>query len=390
MKPWSVVLALVLMAGASVTRAEDKLKIGFITTLSWPGTTNGREILDGFSLGLEEAGGKFGGRVVDLVVGDDENKPDVGVQLVRKMIEQDKVALFAGFVGSNITLPAANVVLPRHQILLVLNGGPSQLAGERCSPYLFDVAFQSDTPAEAMAIYLQDHKVQNVFLATQNWPAGRDAVAGFRRYFKGSVAGEIYAPLNQLDYAAELAEIRNAKAEAMYFFFTGGASVINFVKQLAESGLKGQMGFYTQTNPLDDQTLPGIGDGAIGIESAGQWSEQLDNPANRAFVAHFRAKFGRRPSIAAANAYDGARLLDGALRITGGNETGDAFLKALATAPFESVRGKFRFNRNRFPIQSFYLSKVARGDDGMLGNQLESTIVEDHADSYVDACKMSE
>jgi len=378
---------LALVACMSAARAEDKLKIGFITTLSWPGTTNGREILDGFTLGIEDSGGKLGGRVIDLVVGDDENKPDVGVQLVRKMIEQDKVALFAGFVGSNITLAAANVILPRHQILLVLNGGPSLLAGERCNPYLFDVAFQSDTPAEAMAIYLQNQKVPNVFLATQNWPPGRDAVAGFKRYFKGDVVGELYAPLNQFDYAAELAEIRNAKAKAMYFFFTGGASVINFVKQLAESGLKGQMGFYTQTNPLDDQTLPGIGDGAIGIESAGQWSEELDNPANRAFVAHFRAKFGRRPSITAANAYDGARLLDGALRITKGDETGDAFLQALATAPFESVRGKFRFNRNRFPIQSFYLSKVERRDDGTLGNRLEATIVDGHADSYVGGCK---
>ena len=387
LKLWLAVLLAVALGSAPAV-AQDKLKIGFITTLSWPGTTNGRELLDGFRLGIEDSGGTLGGRAVDLVVGDDVNKPDLAVQLVRKMIEQDKVALFAGFLGSNATLAAANVILPRHLVMLVLNGGPSQLAGAGCDPDLYDVAFQSDTPAEAMAIHLQKKGARSVYLVTQNWPPGRDAVAGFKRYFKGQIAGEIYAPLNQFDYAAELSQVRGANADAMYFFFTGGASVINFVKQLAEAGLNGRMGFYTQTNPLDDQTLPGIGDGALGIESAGQWSADLDNPANRAFTAHFRAKYGRRASITAANAYDGARLLDAALRKVGGKvEPSDAFRAALAAAQFDPVRGKFRFNTNRFPIQNFYLSKVERDRDGVLSNRLESTIVEDHANSYVGACR---
>jgi branched-chain amino acid transport system substrate-binding protein len=381
-------LALLVALGTSAAQAQEKLKIGFITTLSWPGTTNGRELLDGFNLGIEDSGNALGGRAIDLVVGDDENKPDIAVQLARKMLDQDKVAMFAGFLGSNITLAVANVVLPRHLPMLVLNGGPSQLAGEGCNPNLFDVAFQSDTPAEAMAIQLQKTGVKSVFLMTQNWAPGRDAVSGFKRYFKGKIAGEIYAPLNQLDYAAELAEVRGSSADAMYFFFTGGASVINFLKQVDEAGLKGKMRLYTQTNPLDDQTLPGIGDAALGIESAGQWSEDLDNPANRAFAQHFRAKYGRRASISAANAYDGARLLDAALRATGGKvEPADAFRHALLTAEFAPVRGRFRFNANRFPIQNFYLSKVVRDGAGVLTNRLESTIIADHADSYVGACK---
>jgi branched-chain amino acid transport system substrate-binding protein len=240
-----------------------------------------------------------------------------------------------------------------------------------------------------MAIELQNKGTKNVYLVTQNWQPGRDAVAGFKRYFKGGIAGEIYAPLNQLDYAAELTEVRSAKADAMYFFFTGGASVINFVKQLAEAGLKDHMGFYTQANALDDQTLPGIGDAALGIEAAGQWNEDLDNQANRAFVKNFRAKYGRRASITAANAYDGARLLDAALRATGGKvEPVDAFRAALAAAHFAPVRGRFRFNRNHMPIQNFYLSKVERDKDGVLTNRLEKTNVQDHADSYVGACKL--
>ncbi|HUB97274.1 MAG TPA: ABC transporter substrate-binding protein [Stellaceae bacterium] len=386
---WFAALLVALLMATGSARAEDKLKIGFLTTLSWPGTTNGQEILDAFNLALDETGETLGGRPVDLVVGDDVNRPDLGLQLVRRMIQQDKVDLFTGFVGSNVTIAAANVILPTGMPMLILNGGPSTLAGAGCRPNLFDAAFQSDTPAEAMAIYLQNRGAKSVFLVTQNWQPGRDAVAGFKRYYKGQIAGEIYTPLDNFDYAADLAEIRAAKADAMYFFFTGGAPVINFVKQLAEAGLKGQMGLYTQTNPLDDQTLPGIGDAALGIESSGQWNEDLDNPANRAFVAHFRAKYHRRPSITAANAYDGARLLDAALHETGGKVTpADAFRHALATVHFDSVRGSFRLNTNHFPIQSFYLSKVEKDASGTLGNRLESTIVKDLADSYVGACKM--
>jgi branched-chain amino acid transport system substrate-binding protein len=383
------ILVLALVLAALPARAQDKLKIGFLTTLSWPGTTNGQEILDAFNLALDENGGKLGGRPVDLVVGDDVNKPDLGLQIVRRMIEQDKVDLFTGFVGSNVTIAAANVILPTGKVMLILNGGPSGLAGAGCRPNLFDAAFQSDTPAEAMAIYLQKSGAKSVVLVTQNWQPGRDAVAGFKRHFKGTIAGEFYTPLDNFDYAADLAQVRAAQADAMYFFFTGGAPVINFVKQLSEAGLKDRMGLYTQTNPLDDQTLPGIGDAAIGIESSGQWSEDLDNAENRAFVAHFKATYKRRPSITAANAYDGAHLLDAALAMTGGKvEPADAFRHALATATFPSVRGSFRLNTNHFPIESFYLAKVEKDASGVLGNRLESTIVTDLADAYAGQCKM--
>lgn len=378
-------LALALAGSAS---AEDKLKIGFLTTLSWPGTTNGKEILDAFNLALAEMGGEMGGRPIDLVVGDDVNKPDLGVELARRMLEEDKVALMTGFVGSNVTLAVANIILQRHVPMLILNGGPSQLAGKGCNPYLFDAAFQSDTPAEAMAIELQNAGAKSVFLMTQNWNPGRDALAGFKRYYKGTIAGETYAPLDQFDYASDLAELRAANPQAMYFFFTGGAAVINFVKQFAEAGLKGKIAAYTQTNPLDDQTLPGIGEAALGIESAGQWSEDLDNPANRAFVADFIKTYGRHPSITAANGYDGARLLAAALALTKGSTEAPQFLAAMKTAQFQSVRGSFRFNANQFPIQSFYLSKVERAPDGALRNRLERTIVKDHADSYAAQCKM--
>ena len=210
------------------------------------------------------------------------------------MLDEDKVKIVAGIIPSNVMLAVAHVVLPRHVFLLSLNAGPSQLAGAGCDPDFFSVSYQNDTAAEAMALYLQQHDVKRVFLVAANYAAGRDMTTGFKRYFKGTIAGEIYTPLSQFDFAAEMAEIRAARPDAVFFFEQSGSPAINFVRQYAEAGLKGKIPLYGVTFILDESSLPGMGDAALGIESAAYWSAGLDNPASRDFVAHFRADGLRR------------------------------------------------------------------------------------------------
>ncbi len=385
-----VLLLLVAMVlGAAAAGAAEPLKIGLIDTLSSPAATAGPEMLDGFKLGIKDSGGTLGGRTIDLVVGDDQLKPDVGVQLARKMLDEDKVQLIAGIIPSNVMLAVAHVVLPRHVFLLSLNAGPSQLAGAGCDPDFFSISYQNDTAAEAMGLWMQQHGVKRAFLVAANYAAGRDMTSGFKRYFTGTIAGEIYTPLSQFDFAAEMAEIRSAAPDAVFFFEQSGSPAINFVRQYAEAGLKGNIPLYGVTFILDESSLPGMGDAALGIESAAYWSAGLDNAASRTFVAHFRAAYGREPTIFAATAYDGARLIDAALKKVDGHiERADAFRQALESAPFASVRGSFRFNTNHFPIQSFYLSKVERQASGTPGNALRGVIVRDLANSYVGACKL--
>jgi branched-chain amino acid transport system substrate-binding protein len=385
-----VVPLVLLLLAVSAASAADKVKIGFISSFSTATTNPAPDMLDGFKLAIADSGNGLGGREVDLIVGDDQYKPDVGVLVARKMLDEDKVQIVTGIISSNVMLAVAHTVLPRKVFLLSLNSGPSQLAGPECSPYFFGVAFQNDMIGEAMGIQLQKQGVKNAYIISANYSAGRDLLAGFKRMFKGAIAGETYTALDQRDYAAELTNIRAVNPEAVFFFYQAGAPAINFVRQYAEAGLKGRVPLYSVYFSVDDeQTLPGMGDAAVGIQSSSYWSRDLDNPTNRAFVQHFEAAYHRRPSIFAANAYDTGRLIDSALRAVDGHiEQADAFRTALEAARFDSVRGNFAFSRNHFPIENAYLLEVVQDATGAIGNAFRGLIVRDQTDTYVSQCTM--
>jgi branched-chain amino acid transport system substrate-binding protein len=381
-------LAAALLLLPSAPRAADKVKIGFITTLSNPGLAAGPDLLDGFKLGIEDSPGMA--ERIDLVVNDDQGKPDIGVQVARKMLDEDKVQLISGIVPSNIMLAVAHTVLPRKVFLVSVQAGPSQLAGAECSPYFFAASDETDTASEVLGDHLNKKGIKDLYMIAANYAAGRDLTTGLKRSYTGKISGETYTPLGQLDYAAELAEIRNAKPQAVFFFQQSGNSSINFVKQYAEAGLKGSVPLYSVSTILDEQTLPGMGDAAVGVQSAGFWSENLDNPANKAFVKHFIDKYHRPPSVFSVFAYDGARLIDSALKAVDFHiEKQDAFRAALAAAKFESVRGKISFGANQFPIQNVYLLEVARDKSGALVNPIKETMAEAVRDAYVGQCKMA-
>ena len=384
----AILFALAALAPGSAG-AADPLRIGFISTLSSPTSTAGPDMLDAFKLGLAEAGGKLGGRAVELFVEDDQMKPDVGVQLARKMLDEKKVNLITGTVLSNVMLAEAHTILPRKVFILSINAGPSLLAGKECSPYLFVASYQSDTPAEAVGIYLRNRSVKKVSVIAPNYTAGRDIITGFKRGFASPVASETYTPLDQFDFAAELAEIRSASPDAVFFFYTSGAPSTNFVKQYAEAGLKGKIPLYGVAFSLDELTLPGMGDAAIGVKDGTFWTADMDNPANHAFVEHFEATYHHRPSIFAAHAYDGVRMLNAALTAVKGDiENADAFRAALEHVKFDSVRGHFRFNKNQFPIQDLHLAEVVKDKSGAPINTYRELIEKDHQDAYVGECKM--
>ncbi|HXQ51697.1 MAG TPA: ABC transporter substrate-binding protein [Stellaceae bacterium] len=387
MRPIPVLLLSVsLLLVASQGRAADKVKVGFISSLSNPSLAAGPELLDGFRLGIADAGASDR---IELVVNDDQGKPDIGVQLARKMIDEDKVQIITGIVPSNIMLAVARSALPRKVFIVSVQAGPSELAGKECSPYFFAASDETDTASEGMGLYLNKAGKKKLYLVAANYAAGRDIVTGIKRSFKGSVIGETYTPLGQLDYAAELAEARAASPDSVFFFEQSGNASINFVKQYAEAGLKDKVPLYGVSTVIDEETLPGMGDAAVGLKSAGFWGANLDNPANRAMVAHFEAQHHRRPSVFTIFAYDGARLIDSAIRAVDGHvERADEFRAALKAAKFDSVRGKFRFNTNQFPIQNIYLLEVTRTASGALENNVTETMAEDYPDAYAGDCPM--
>jgi branched-chain amino acid transport system substrate-binding protein len=385
------VFTAVLMAGlliASPARAAETLKIGYMATMSGPAASLGIDILDGFKLGLTHSGGKLGGLPVDLVVGDDQLKPGVGVQVATRMIEKDKVDLMTGIVFSNVMMAVAKPITDAGLFLISANAGPSPLAGARCLPNFFAVSWQNDQTHEAMGKYLQDKGLKRLYLMAPNYRAGKDALAGVKRYFKGEIAGEIYTKINQPDYAAELAQLRAAKPDGVFVFYPGGMG-INFVKQYAQAGLKQEIPLYSTAFTLAQMVLPAMGDAALGLLNSSFWSPDLENPVNRKFVKAFQNTYGRLPSLFAAQGYDAALLIDSAVKMVGGDVSDqDALRQAFQKAEFKSVRGNFQFNRNHFPIQNFYIRQVVKNDSGTLTNKMIGVAFTDHADAYQSQCPM--
>jgi branched-chain amino acid transport system substrate-binding protein len=377
--------ACVLMSSGA--GAQEKLKIGVIATLSGPPAVLGQQLRNGVQLAVKTLGGKLGGREVEVVVQDDELKPDVAVTKVKAMVERDKVDFVIGPIFSNVLQAIFKPVTESGTILISPNAGTSNFAGRECNANFFVTSYQNDQMFGAAGKHAQDAGIKTVFLMAPNYQAGRDALAGFKSHFKGEIADEVYVPLNQLDYSAELSKIAAAKPAAIYVFLPGGMGV-NFVKQFRQAGLADKTTFLSAFT-VDESTLPAQQDAAIGFFGGANWAPNLDNPQNKKFVADYEKDFGAVPATYAFQAYDAVLLIDGALKATKGSTADkDALRAAMKKADFTSLRGNFRFNTNNYPIQDFYLVKVAKRADGKFQTEIEKKIFSDHADTYAKDCPM--
>jgi branched-chain amino acid transport system substrate-binding protein len=372
---------------ATQAGAQEKLKIGLLTTLSGPPAALGQQQRNGFQLALKALGNKLGGREVELLIQDDELKPDVAVGKAKALVERDKVDFVVGPVFSNILQAMLKPVTEGGAILISPNAGTSNFAGKDCNPNLFVTSYQNDQVHEVLGKYAQDKGIKTAFIMAPNYQAGKDALAGFKHYFKGEVVDEVYVPLNQLDYSAELSRIAAASPQAIFVFLPGGMGV-NFVKQFRQAGLADKITFLSAFT-VDESTLPAQQDAALGFFGGANWAPDLDNPQNKAFVDAYLKDYNAVPGTYAFQAYDAALLIDSGLKATGG-DTGDkaALRAAMAKANFTSLRGKFTFNTNHYPIQDFYLVKVAKRGDGKYETEIAEKVFTDYGDPHAKDCPM--
>lgn len=379
-------LLVLLGAGAPPATAQsDKVKIGFLTTLSGPVAELGQRHLEGFKLGLEMAGNKLGGKPVELITADDKVNPETGVEAVRKFMDSDHVNFVTGVVFSNVSMAVYKPVVEAKTLFINSFSGPSPISGELCNPYFFGAGVQNDGTYEAVGQFVsQQPNIKSIFILAPNYQGGRDAVAGFKRLYKGKVLGEIFTRLNQPDYSAEIAQVRAAKPDAIYFFYPGSMG-ITFVRQLADAhlGIPSYSGFS-----VEELTIHAIGQAADGAYSAAVYNDDLDNPANKRFVAAYEKQYKRRPSIYAALGYDTVTILDRAVTAAQGDlHNIEAMRDGLKSAHFDLVRGPMSFNTNQFPIQNFYLVQAV-AKDADIRMVYRSTIFTAHKDAYADQCPM--
>lgn len=378
-----------LMLAASPALAQQKtVKIGFISTFSGPVAVIGNNMRDSFELALDHMGRKMGGLPVEVIYEDDGFKPDVGKQKTEKLIQSDHVDFLVGYIWSNVLLASLKPAVDSKTFIISANAGPSQIAGELCSPYFFSTSWQNDQTPQAMGLYMNQKGVKSVFLIGPNYAAGKDMLAGVASTFKGKVVGqELTTWPSQLDFSAELAKAKAANPESIFVFYPGKAGV-QFLSQYAQAGLKGKIPLYTAFT-IDELSLPLQKDLAVGVPGAQEWVHDLPNAENKKFVADFIKKYpGKKPSFYGAQSYDAAMLIASAVKgVNGKLDDKAAVQKALEKADFKSVRGGFKFGNNHFPIQNFYLQDVVKqGNDYVL--KTVATIVKDSQDNFHDKCSM--
>ena len=381
--------AALMLATGPVMAQQKSVKIGFISTFSGPTAVIGNDMRNSFELALDHLGRKMGGLPVEVIYEDDQQKPDVGKQKTQKLIESDKVDFVVGYIWSNVLLASVKPAVDSKTFIISANAGPSQIAGELCSPYFFSTSWQNDQTPQAMGHYMNQKGVNSVFLIGPNYAAGKDMLAGLVATFKGKVVGEEYTTWPaQLDFSAELAKAKAANPDAIYVFYPGKAGV-QFLSQYAQAGLKGKIPLYT-VYTIDELSLPLQKELALGVPGTQEWVNDLPNDANKKFVADYIKKYpGHRPSFYGAQSYDAVNLINSAVVDTKGNLSDKAAVqKALEKADFKSVRGDFKFGNNHFPIQAFYLQDVVQDAKGDFVLKTVATIVKENQDSFHSKCPM--
>lgn len=386
MKRFIVGLCAIGMMMPGVIIAAETVKIGMITTLSTKAGYLGEEIRDGFKLAIDQEGGKLGGVPVELMVEDDGGKPEKGKQIAERYVQKDGVKIITGIVFSNVAMAVVPKVVRDDVLYLSANAGPSKLAGDGCHPNYFSVSYQNDNLDEVVGQYVTEAGHKNVYLLAPNYPAGKDHIAGFKRYYKGKIAGEVYTTLDQSDYSAEIATLRAAGPDAVFFFLPGGMG-INFLKQYEQAGLSQSIPVYGPAFSFDERILGAVGSAAKGVKNGSQWTHDLDNIANREFVAAYRKAYNRTPTLYASQGYDTARLIGSALQATGTVTDLAAVRAALKKADFASVRGNFAFGSNQHPIQDIYIREVVETENGFTNKTIKKVFT-NHVDAYAAECKM--
>src|SRR6266850_2321578 len=328
--------------------AQQKVKIGFISTFSGPQGVMGQYMKESVELAIEHLGGKVGGLPVEVVYGDDQVKPDVGVQVAEQMLKKDQVDFVSGIIWSNVMMAVVPVVTGAGKIMVGSN---------------------------------------DIYVIAPNYQAGKDMVAGLKRYYKGNIVEENYTKLGQQDYQAEITQLRSKNPKAVFAFLPGGMG-IQFLKQYDQAGLRGQLPLYT-VYTVDEISIPAVKDAAVGIYETRYWSPDLKNPANNRFVTDYRKKYGKLPVFYGAQSYDSIMLIDSGIKAVKGNlRNVDGMVQAMEKADFASLRGPFQYNVNHHPIQNFYLLKTTKTASGDIEMHIQKTIFEKHKDSYYQDCKM--
>jgi branched-chain amino acid transport system substrate-binding protein len=373
-----LVACAVLIAVVSMTAQatpDSPIKIGFMVPLSGGSAQNGRDILNGFLLYLDEIGYRAGGRKIQLIVEDDEAIPAVGLTKARKLVERDEVHVMAGALLSSTGYALAPYIESMKIPMVYPVVSADDLTQRRRGEWIVRTGWSGSQPNHAFGEYAYHTLgVRSVVTIALDYAFGWESVGGFERTFLaegGRIRKKIWVPVSVHDFAPYLAQIPR-DVDAVYALLLG-RSALQFMKQYREFGLQGRVKLIGGGTTTDEHVLPFMGDEAIGTVTALHYSAALNTPANRAFAQAYRARFKKVPSYYSESMYTGGKWLVAAINaIDGRVEDRAALLEALRNArPSDLPRGPVELDAYGNPIENVYIRKVER-----VNGELQNTVID--------------
>jgi branched-chain amino acid transport system substrate-binding protein len=356
-------IALAVAASGGASAAED-LKIGTVLSFSQVMGIYGNAIMDGFKLAVDEAGGTVAGRKIVIVGEDDKNDPRVALQLVRRLVKDEKVDFLVGPVGSHIVQAIREDAHQSKTFLLVANAGNDEVTRELCSPYIIRTSFSNWQWNYPLGEYAGAKVGKRAAVVASNFVAGKQMAAAFKAGFEkngGKVVEEVWPAMGTADFANVFTGLRGKQGEIdTVWSFIPGSGTVNYVNQYAQSRLK-PVSMGPQSN-ADDFFFSAMKDNALGVIGAGHYVVSMDTPRNKAFVDAFRKRYNRLPGAVDLQGYDSANLIIAATKKLNGNLTDKkAVRQAMLEADINSPRGYFKIDPNTGNvIQNIYITKVVK------------------------------
>jgi branched-chain amino acid transport system substrate-binding protein len=343
-------------------------KIGLMLPYTGTFAKLGQFIDHGVRLYVEQRGGKLAGRDITFVTVDDESKPENATENMNRLVAREKVDVVIGTVHSGVAMAMVKVARDTNTMLIIPNAGANDATGPLCAPNIFRTSFSNWQPAFPMGKVMAEAGHKNVATITWRYAAGQESIGSFKEGFTaagGKIAEELYLPFPEVEFQALITRIATLKPDAVFSFFAGGGAV-KFVKDYVAAGLNKTIPLYG-SGFLTDGILPALGADANGMKTTLHYADNLDNAANKSFLAAFKAKTGQDGDVYAVQGYDAAALLEAGLLAVKGDATARAaMITGMEGAKIDSPRGPLSFNRAHNPIQNIYLREVRNGKNDMI------------------------
>jgi branched-chain amino acid transport system substrate-binding protein len=370
-----VMVGLVAVApSASWAQGKGPIKIGYITPLSGGMAANGKDMLAGAELYLEEIGYQVAGRKIEFIVEDDEANPATGLTKTRKLVEKDGVHIMSGGLMASTGYALAPYIDSKEIPSTYPVMAPDDLTQRQRAKWIVRTGWNASEPSHPFGEYAyQTLKYRKISIIGLDYAFGWECAGGFQQTFEssgGKIVQKIWTPLTVNDFSPYLAQI-SRDVDAVWAMFTG-RSTLQFIKQYQEFGLKGKIALIGGGTLTDEHALPSMGDEAIGAMTALHYSEALDNPANKKFVKAYREKAKKAASYYSEGTYTGMRWIVEAIKAVNGDvENRAKLMEALRKVEIKDVpRGSFKLDDYGNPVQNVYVRKVER-----VGGELQNTVI---------------